>query len=156
MHKTEIFDQKNNAKKFFLPTYLPYFFMDCYRKKTISFFRPKGVHVLLSWNSKLAFIGLNKAPINSCLVSKPFTLHRRICLEYFTWQRTPLFGLILALKSVTSRQPCFCVSYQLRLIQEQIAVPRAVPNTLVGFRSFWGFPVLPPTITRKHPNPVHL
>ena len=26
MHKTHIFDKKNNAKKIFLPTYLPYFF----------------------------------------------------------------------------------------------------------------------------------
>ena len=40
MHKTHIFDQKNNAKKiFFLPTYLPYFFSGRYRKQTI-FFRP--------------------------------------------------------------------------------------------------------------------
>ena len=41
MHKTHIFDQKNNAKKIKnLPTYLPYFFSDRYRKQTISFFRP--------------------------------------------------------------------------------------------------------------------
>ena len=26
MHKTQIFDQKNNAKKNIFPTYLPYFF----------------------------------------------------------------------------------------------------------------------------------
>ena len=41
MHKTHIFDQKNNQKNILLPTYLPYFFSDCYRKQTISFFRPK-------------------------------------------------------------------------------------------------------------------
>ena len=41
MHKTHIFDQKNNAKIFFLPpTYLPYFFSDRYRKQTVYFFRP--------------------------------------------------------------------------------------------------------------------
>ena len=33
MHKTHIFDNKI----FFLPTYLPYFFSDCYRKQTIFF-----------------------------------------------------------------------------------------------------------------------
>ena len=42
MHKSHIFDQRNNEKKMFLPTYLPYFFPDRYRKQTISFFRPKG------------------------------------------------------------------------------------------------------------------
>ena len=40
MHKTHIFDQKNNAKKIFLSTYLPYFFTGRYRKQTIYFFRP--------------------------------------------------------------------------------------------------------------------
>ena len=40
MHKTHIFDQKNNEKKNLLPTYLPYFFSDRYRKQTISFFKP--------------------------------------------------------------------------------------------------------------------
>ena len=39
MHKTHIFDQKNN-EFFFLATYLPYLFLDPYRKQTISFFRP--------------------------------------------------------------------------------------------------------------------
>ena len=37
MHKTHIFDQKNNAKFFPLLTYLPYFFSDRYRKQTILF-----------------------------------------------------------------------------------------------------------------------
>ena len=37
MHKTHIFDQRNNAKN----ANLPYFFSDCYRKQTIYFFRPK-------------------------------------------------------------------------------------------------------------------
>ena len=41
MHKTHIFDQKNNAKKIFLPTYLPYLFSSRYRKQTINFLRPK-------------------------------------------------------------------------------------------------------------------
>ena len=40
MHKTDIFDQKNNVKNL---TYLSYFFPDRYRKQTISFFRSKGV-----------------------------------------------------------------------------------------------------------------
>ena len=39
MHKTHIFNQKDNAK-FFLPTYLPYFFWDRYRKQTIYFLGP--------------------------------------------------------------------------------------------------------------------
>ena len=38
MHKKHIFDQKNNAKLFFLPYFL--FISDRYRKQTISFFRP--------------------------------------------------------------------------------------------------------------------
>ena len=37
MHKIHIFDQKNNPKNIFLPTYLPYFILDRYRKQTISF-----------------------------------------------------------------------------------------------------------------------
>ena len=37
MHKTHIFDQNNNAKIIFLPTYVPYFFSDRYRKQTIFF-----------------------------------------------------------------------------------------------------------------------
>ena len=41
MHKTHIFDQKNNANNFFLPTYLPYFFPDHYRKQTKKNSRPK-------------------------------------------------------------------------------------------------------------------
>ena len=36
MHKTHIFDQKDN-NEFFLPTYLPYFFSYSFRKQTISF-----------------------------------------------------------------------------------------------------------------------
>ena len=40
MHKTHIFDQRNNAKKKFLPSYLPYFFSDRYRKQTIFFSWP--------------------------------------------------------------------------------------------------------------------
>ena len=36
MHKTHILDQKNN-EFFFLPTYLPFFFLDRYRKQTINF-----------------------------------------------------------------------------------------------------------------------
>ena len=46
MHKTHIFDQKNNAKKMFLPTYLPYFFSDRYRKQTIYFFRPNLTEII--------------------------------------------------------------------------------------------------------------
>ena len=38
--QTHIFDKKNNDF-FFVPTYLPFCFSDCYRKQTISFFRPK-------------------------------------------------------------------------------------------------------------------
>ena len=40
MYKTHIFDQKNNEKKILLLTYLPYFFLDCYRNQTIFFSRP--------------------------------------------------------------------------------------------------------------------
>ena len=39
MHKTDIFDPKNNVI-LFLTTYLPYFVLDRYRKQTISFFKP--------------------------------------------------------------------------------------------------------------------
>ena len=46
MHKTHIFEQKNNAKKKILPTYLPYFFSDAYRKQTIYFFRPYQLQVI--------------------------------------------------------------------------------------------------------------
>ena len=42
MHKTLIFDQK--IMDFFLPTYLPSFILDRYRKQTISFFRPNKIY----------------------------------------------------------------------------------------------------------------
>ena len=41
MHKTHIFDQNDSAKNIFLPTYLPYFFPDRYRKQTIFFSWPQ-------------------------------------------------------------------------------------------------------------------
>ena len=47
MHKTHIFDQKNNAKKNILLTYLPYFFSDRYRKQTIIFFRPYFLYTVM-------------------------------------------------------------------------------------------------------------
>ena len=37
MHKTHIFDQKNNAKKNILPTYLPYFFQSVTGNKQLIF-----------------------------------------------------------------------------------------------------------------------
>ena len=40
MHKTHIFDQKNNAKKNFFTDLPTLFFSDRYRKQTISLFRP--------------------------------------------------------------------------------------------------------------------
>ena len=39
MHKTHIFDQKNNAKNYFFTNLPTLFFLDRYRKQTISFFR---------------------------------------------------------------------------------------------------------------------
>ena len=37
MHNTHIFDQKNYAKKTFLPTYLPYFFWTVTENKQLFF-----------------------------------------------------------------------------------------------------------------------
>ena len=42
MHKTHIFDQKNNEKKQLFTDLPTLFFSDRYRKQTISFFRPSG------------------------------------------------------------------------------------------------------------------
>ena len=47
LYKIHIFDQKNNEILFFLPTYLPYFFSDRYRKQTISFFRPYFIIIII-------------------------------------------------------------------------------------------------------------
>ena len=52
MQKTHIFDQKNNAKKIFLPTYLPYFFSERYRKQTIYFFRPDVLPNFKIWQDE--------------------------------------------------------------------------------------------------------
>ena len=46
MHKTHIFDHKKNAKKIFLPTYLPYFVFARYRKQTTFFLGLSTTHVL--------------------------------------------------------------------------------------------------------------
>ena len=51
MHKTHIFDQKNNTKIKFLPTYLSYFFSVRYRKQTISFFRPNKT---IAWSQVIS------------------------------------------------------------------------------------------------------
>ena len=47
MHKTHIFDQKNNAKNIYLPTYLPYFFPDRYRKQSIYFSWPMCMYMYI-------------------------------------------------------------------------------------------------------------
>ena len=43
MHKTHIFDQNNNAKKIFLPTYLPYFFRIVTGNKQLIFLGLKNI-----------------------------------------------------------------------------------------------------------------
>ena len=57
MHKTHIFDQKNNAKKKPLPTYLPYFFRTVTGNKHFIFLGLIIKHSAWSWGKLPKYIG---------------------------------------------------------------------------------------------------
>ena len=56
-------------KKYFLPTYLPYFFSDRYRKQTISFFRPNQHFTKGQFNNSINHYIFNQ------LINKQIKVH---------------------------------------------------------------------------------
>ena len=107
MHKTHIFDQKNNA------TYLPYIFSDRYRKQTFSFFRPDTrPHLGQSTQAGMATFNKNE---QNCLILRTHkkgrqqtTLSLTNKVEYF-WKVSFTHGRVKTslLCNTSQEQPGF-------------------------------------------------
>ena len=108
MHKTRIFDKKNNPKIYFLRTYLPYFFTDHYRKQTISFFRPK----LFEHKRKVINFSLGNICKSIGQTWKIFhEINKRICqtaipLNMRMLQETTHFSPLLKVNKCMQQIPC--------------------------------------------------
>ena len=71
MHKTHIFDQKNNEKNTRFTDLPTIFFSDRYRKQTISFFRPK-----ITWESSMNSLHSLRRVVGSVLNNISFSFSK--------------------------------------------------------------------------------